>query len=72
MFDKFTPIDSDHIAGAHHDSMERKTYVKFKNGAVYAVHGMSPEDHQAFLDADSQGEHFHRVIKQNYHIERVK
>ena len=69
---KFTPIDSGHIAGAHYDSMDRKIAVKFKNGYVYHVHGASPEDYQAFLDAPSQGEHYHQILKPNYHIERTK
>ena len=69
---KFTPIDSDHIAGAYHDSMENKATIKFKNGYQYHVHGMSPEAYQEFLDADSQGEHFHSHIKGQYHIERVR
>ena len=70
--DVFTPIDSDHLDGAKYDSMERKLTLRFKNGYEYHVHGVSPEDHQAFMDASSQGEHFHRVFKVNHHIERVK
>jgi hypothetical protein len=69
---KFTPIDSDHIAGAYYDSMERRATIKFKNGSVYHVHGMLPDDYQAFMDAPSQGRHFHSIIKDNYHVERVK
>lgn len=71
-FDGFTPISSDHLDGVKFDSMERQMTLRFQNGSHYVVHGFSPEDYQAFMSASSQGEHFHRVIKQNYHIERVK
>lgn len=70
--DGFTPISSDHLDGAKYDSMERKMTLRFQNGSHYDVHGVLPEDYQAFLDAPSQGEHFHQVIKNNFHIERVK
>lgn len=70
--DGFTPIDSGHIAGAKHDAFNRETTIKFQNGSEYRVHGMSPQEYQKFLDAPSQGEHFHREIKENFSVERVK
>lgn len=71
-FDGFSPLDSGHLDGVKYDSMERKMTVRFKNGYQYHVHGVSPEDHQAFLDAPSPGEHYHSVLKHNFDIERVK
>ena len=68
----FTSHDSDHIDGSKYDSMEKKLTVRFKNGYQYAAHDMSPEEYQAFLDASSQGSHWHSHIKGNYHITRVK
>ena len=70
--DGFTPIDSTHMEAVKYDSMERKMSIKFKNGYQYDVHGVLPEDHQAFLDAPSQGEHFHNFIRDRYPVERVK
>ncbi len=32
--------------------------VRFKNGALYAAHGVPPEDHEHFMAADSKGKHF--------------
>lgn len=69
---QYTPISSDHLDSVHYDSMERKMYIQFKNGSEYAVHGFLPADHQAFMDAPSQGVYFHSVIKPNFFIERVK
>ena len=71
-FDGFTSISSGHIDGAKYDSSERKMTVRFQNGYQYAVHGVSPEHYQEFMEAPSQGEHFHKVIKDNFHVERVK
>lgn len=71
-FDGFTKISSDHLDGAKYDSKDRKMTVRFQNGYQYIVHNISPEDHQAFMDAPSQGEHYHKHIIKNYHIERVK
>jgi len=70
--DGFTPIEgSDHLDAVKYDSMERKMTVKFKNGYTYDVHGVLPQVHQDFLNAPSQGQFYHTVIKDNYHIERV-
>lgn len=71
-FEGFTPISSDHLDGAKYNSMERKMTVRFQNGYVYDVHGIAPEDFQAFMNAPSQGQYYHAVIKPNYHVERVK
>ena len=71
-FDGFTKVSSGHIDGVRYDSLNRKLTVRFTNGYQYEVHGFSPEDHQAFWDAPSQGEHYHKFIKDQYHIERVR
>lgn len=71
-FDGFTPISSDHIAGAKYDAIQHEMHVKFQNGYVYRVHGVTPTDYQHFMDAPSQGQHWHQVIKNNFGIERVK
>lgn len=71
-FEGFTPISSSHIDGARYDSMQRKMIVRYKNGSVYEVHNISADSYQQFMDAKSQGEHYHANIKDNYHIERVR
>ena len=71
-FEDFTPISSGHLDGVKYNSAERRMTVRFQNGYHYNVHGVSLEDYQAFLDAPSQGEHYHQIIKENYRIDRVK
>lgn len=68
----FTPISSDHIDGAKYNSLEHRMTVRFSNGYVYDVHGMSPEGYRRFMAAPSKGQHYHTYIKDNYHVERVK
>ena len=69
---EFTPVDSGHLDGVQYNSMDRKMSVRFKNGSIYDVHGVTPEDHQEFMSADSPGEHYHAVFKNGYHITCVR
>jgi hypothetical protein len=71
-FEGFTKIDSGHLDGARYDPMSRRMTIRFQNGYHYEVHDMSQEDYQAFMSADSQGEHYHSVLKPHYKIERIK
>lgn len=71
-FEDFTPLSSGHLDGARYNAMDRVMHVRFQNGYTYAAHGVSPEDYEAFMSAPSQGQHYHSVIKQNFHVERVK
>ena len=71
-FAGFTKIDSDHLDGVKYDPITHIMQVRFQNGYVYAVQGVTPKAHQAFLDAPSQGEHYHQHIKDNYTIHRVR
>lgn len=71
-FDGFERLRSEHMDGAKFDAGQRKMTVRFKNGYEYVVHGISADSYRAFLDAPSQGEHYHANIRDHYHIERVR
>lgn len=71
-FEGFTKLDSGHLDGVKYSMPDRKMTVRFTNGYIYEVHGVSPEAHQAFLAAPSQGEHWHANIKDQYHVERIR
>ncbi len=71
-FDGFTKLDSGHLDGCKYSASDRKLHVRFQNGYTYIVHGVSPEAYQSFLEAPSQGEHYHAHIKDQYHVERVR
>jgi hypothetical protein len=71
-FDGFTKLDSGHMDGCKYSPSDRKLHVRFQNGYVYVVHGISADSYQQFLTAGSQGEHWHSQIKDHYHVERVR
>jgi len=71
-FEGFTPISSSHIHSVKYDPIQRKMRVRFQNGDEHTVHGFDPTDYQEFMDAPSQGTHWHRVIKNNFAVERMK
>ena len=73
-FDGFTEVgsQSSHVTAAKYDSFDRKLTIRFRNGSEYTYHGVTPQDHQNFMDASSHGEHFHRFIKDQYPSEQVK
>jgi hypothetical protein len=71
-FDGFTKISSDHLDGVKYDSTQRKMTVRFSNGYVYDAHGVSADSYKAFMDAPSQGKHWHTHIKDQYHVDRVR
>ena len=68
----WTEISSDHLSHVKYDETESKLAVRFQNGFEYHVHGVSPKDYREFISAPSQGIHYHRVLKNNFHVERVK
>ena len=70
--DGFTSVSSGHLDAVKYDSMARQMTVRFQNGYHYAVHDVSPEDYDAFMASNSQGEHYHRVLKSQFQIERIK
>lgn len=70
--DGFAQISSGHLDAVKYDSLEQKMTVRYQNGYHYVVHGILPDDYQAFMDAPSQGEHYHHNIKDNFYIERIK
>lgn len=70
--DGFTPVSSGHMDGVKYDGGEHQLHVRFQNGSTYIVHGVSPSQYRDFMDAPSQGSHYHSVLKENHHIERTK
>ena len=63
---------SSHLVRSKYNTLDRTLDVEFKNGSVYRYHGVHPEDHKDFLDAPSQGEHFHQFIKENHVCTQIK
>ena len=70
--DGFTPVNSGHLSAVKYDSTEQRMTVRFQNGSEYHVHGITPDDYAGFIDAPSQGEHYHQVLKKQFEITRAK
>ena len=51
------PMQSKAIRAVGYDQFE------FTSGHVYRYTGVTPETHQAFVEAESLGQHFHSEIK---------
>lgn len=59
-----TPVESSNIASIGHDGDD--LYVTFKSGKTYCYADVPAGEHDAFLNAASQGKHFAEHIKNNY------
>lgn len=65
------PVSSTHVAAVGYDPAAQKMQVEFSNGAVYEYRGVPAHTHEAFMNADSAGEHFAKHIKMHFNGKRV-
>jgi KTSC domain len=58
------PVQSSAIAAVGHDPATETLYVRFHSRREpYLFAPVSTDEHEAFVNADSLGAHFHRHIK---------
>jgi len=57
------PMQSKAIRAVGYDQMTGTMEIEFTSGHVYRYTGVTPETHQAFVEAESLGQHFHSEIK---------
>ncbi len=67
---KHTVVSSSHIESIGYDAPTRQLHVKFSNGNTHMYGGVTPEQHQDLMLADSKGGHFQKHIRP--HHEGVK
>lgn len=60
------PVESSNIKAIGHDPATNVLRVQFRSGATHDYHGVTREQHQALIGADSIGGHFHRHIRQQH------
>jgi hypothetical protein len=63
---QITPVTSSNIDVVSYDHDTQTMHVQFKSGKIYEYAGVTPEQHQALIDADSVGSHFAKHIRPNY------
>jgi hypothetical protein len=51
----YQPVDSSNITEVGYDAPSQTLGVKFRSGSEYHYPDVSPEEHQAFISADSVG-----------------
>lgn len=62
------PNHDDHMKPVKSSNIEAVGYkdgvlsVRFRSGGTWDYHGVSPDQHRAFIGADSVGSHFHKNI----------
>lgn len=56
-----TAVTSSFIKTVGYDEKTKTLEVRFKNGKAYRATDVEPEDHAAFADAESIGNHFNSL-----------
>lgn len=64
-------VESSNVKAVGYDPLTREMRVEFHGGGIYHLNGVSEEDHQNFLAADSKGKHFHRHIRGMFESKKV-
>jgi hypothetical protein len=62
---------SSNVTGIGFDPATKTLRVRFKGGSLYDHHDFTPEDHAAFMAADSKGSHYHSAIKGKFKFTKV-
>ena len=65
------PLESKLLAAAAYDRPRRRLYLRFHSGEVYCYFTFPADQHQAFLDAESQGKYFLNHIRDQFPYERL-
>ena len=65
------PLESKLLAASAYDGLRRRLYLRFRSGEVYRYFTFPAEQHQAFLDAESQGKYFLDHIRNQFPYERL-
>ncbi len=58
-----TPLNSSLVQAVSYDPATREMQVELLHKGTYHYHDVPPEDHAAFVAAESHGAHFNTVIK---------
>ena len=65
------PLESKLLAAAAYDGPRRRLYLRFHSGEVYRYFTFPADQHQAFLQAQSQGKYFLDHIRNQFPYERL-
>lgn len=58
-----TPVKSSIVSAVGYDALSQTLHMKFPSGKVYAYEGVSAEQHEHLMEAESIGKHFGAEIR---------
>jgi hypothetical protein len=61
-----TPVNSSTVKHVGYDPENQILFVHFHSGSGYSYPGVSPDEHQALITAESVGKHLHQHVKSKY------
>lgn len=64
-------VESRVFTAAAYVPEQRLLYLKFQSGYIYCYFDFPPEEHEAFLAAESKGEYFAHKIRDRFRYEQV-
>lgn len=68
---KYHEVESSNIEKVGHDKEDRLLEITFKSGGCYWYQDFSEGDLAYFLEAESQGKHFHKHIRNKFAFVKV-
>jgi len=61
-----TSVSSSNIGAIGYEAETQTLEIEFLNGSVYQYTGVSVEEYEAMMNADSKGKYFNANIKNRY------
>ena len=65
------PVSSNNIAEIGYDAATRTLEILFRNGGLYQYFDVPAQEHQALMNASSQGQYLNAHIKGTFRYARV-
>jgi hypothetical protein len=66
-----TPVSSSNISAIGYETETQTLEIEFLSGGVYQYAGVSVEEYEALMNADSKGKYFHANIKNRYSFTKL-
>jgi len=64
-------VQSAAVSDIDYDDRDERLIVRFASGGRYAYFGVPPQEHRAFVEADSKGRFFQHRILDRYPFARL-
>lgn len=60
------PVESSNIEAAGYDPETKELHVRFRKGGVWACADVPPEIADDFMESESKGGYFQKIIRRNH------